>query len=215
MSQDYASCVLIKGELVGFICMPVSDFVFIPFAQNRSGLSLDAQVPASERYCYSPLGQPLHMPVGVKPLIAVGEELRIMCERFNVPFMQNVSELMSYEVKYAGRVQDVNFRFADVRSKTNIVRSFIGLVNTWFDANVRKFNPDLKPAEIRLIDDMLSEFWGVVDQPSVSQYGWSEERQRIMQHALAPSKSRMVRVVSDDYEENEELMLKYGYHHVW
>lgn len=208
---------VVDKQLVGFIDMPSEPFTWVRFQFNHfNGSSKPLPAGGMDSIVTSP--RMVFEEDTAASLIAVGEELVGLFDKYGIPFTAKVSEQLTYKPQL--RRSNMNpklrsFRLLAEREVFRIWDDFLRLVDVWLDAHATKpAAAAIDTAECQLMRELLMQFVEAVPYAAFNQLRWSAERKNAVRYMFASEDIR-AEVPAWQRKELEASMVSYGYHHVW
>lgn len=217
MTYRASSCVVVDKRLVGFIDMPSEPFAWVRFQFNHfNGSSKPFPAEGMDPIVTSPTM--VFEEDTADWLIAVGEELVGLFDKYGIPFTAEMSEQLTYKPRLKRSNMNPRLRSFRLLAETEVFQvwsHFLCLVDAWLDMHATKSNAfPVSVAECQLMRELLTQFVEAVPYAAFNQLSWNTERKNTVRYMLAAAD---IRADFPDWQrkEFEASMVSYGYHHVW
>lgn len=208
------SCVVVDGRLTGFQRMPSDPFVWVYFGNN----SFDEPklLGRVDRVLSSP--ELLLDEDVVDSLVAVSDEWLQLLDKYGVPFTEVSLGPVVYEPGLFVRENALPYHNCQLfvgADGFNLWQCFVRLLDVWVETYVRPV--DALPAEVDevlLMGRLLTQFQEVSGSSTFAHLTWDAALETALAHVFMEPERR-VELQDRVFAAREQLLTKFGYHHVW
>lgn len=208
------SCVVVDGRLIGFQRMPSDPFVWVHFVSN----SFDEPklLGRVDRVVSSP--DVLLNEDTVGSLVAVSDEWLQLLDKYGVPFTKVSLGPVVYVPGFFVGENILPSRRCQLFVNANVFnlwQCFVRLLDIWVETYVRPV--DALPAdlgEVRLMGQLLTQFQQVSGSSTLVHLRWDAALETALAH-LFMEPGRREELQDSVFAAREQLLVKFGYHHVW